>query len=350
VRTELLRRCTILLDHWLGPSSTALTGRAICIFLPMAAIAEHTARRASRTDALLTELRPLIARHARPDYTTAIDGVLLSVARRPGEPRASTSGTVMAIVAQGAKRLAIGDRVYDYRPGQYLVASVDLPITGHYTRASTDEPALGFGLVLRPSAIASVVLDTDAPASRPPRRARPTPAPPGIGVAEALPELLDAVVRMVRLLDNPGDRNILAPMIEREILWRLINGPLGESVRQAGLADSSLTHVSRAVRWITEHYHKPVRVEDLARSCGMSTSAFHRTFQAVTALSPIQFQKQIRLQKSRLLLLTGADDVATVGYRVGYESASQFSREYRRQFGLPPGRDAARLRASAGTA
>ena len=256
----------------------------------------------------------------------------------------------MAVIAQGAKRLGIGERVYDYRPGQYLVASVDLPITGHYTRASADEPALGFGLILRPSAIASLLLDADAaPASRPARRPRPGPPPPGIGVAEASPELLDAVVRMVRLMDSPGDRNILAPMIEREILWRLINGPLGETVRQAGLTDSSLTHVSRAVRWISEHYSKPFRVEDLARSCGMSTSAFHRNFQAVTALSPIQFQKQIRLQKSRLLLLTGVDDVATVGYRVGYDSTSQFSREYRRQFGLPPGRDAARLRAGAGT-
>jgi AraC-like DNA-binding protein len=228
--------------------------------------------------------------------------------------------------------------VYDYGPGQYLVASVDLPITGHYTHASADEPALGFGLILRPSTIAPLVLHAD-----------PAPAPPGMGVADASPELLDAAVRMVRLLDSPGDRDILAPMIEREILWRLINGPLGETVRQIGLADSSLTHVSRAVRWITEHYDKPFRVEDLARSCGMSTSAFHRSFHAVTALSPIQFQKQIRLQESRLLLLTGADDVATVGHRVGYDSTSQFSREYRRQFGLPPGRDAARLRAGAGT-
>jgi AraC-like DNA-binding protein len=311
----------------------------------MAPIPDHTARRASlRTDALLAELRALIARHARPDVTTAIDGVLLSAAVGPAEPRASTSGTVMAMIAQGAKRLAIGDRVYDYRPSQYLVASVDLPITGHYTRASRDEPALGFGLILRPSAIASLLLDADVLGSRPPR---PAPAPPGIGVAEASPEFLDAVARMVRVLDRPGDRDILAPMIEREILWRLLNGPLGESVGQIGMADSSLTHVSRAVRWITEHYRKPFRVEDLARSCGMSTSAFHRTFQAVTALSPVQFQKQIRLQKSRLLLLTGADDVATVGYQVGYESASQFSREYRRQFGLPPGRDAARLRAGA---
>jgi len=292
------------------------------------------------------ELKALIARHARADETTAIEGVLLSALGRPGEPQASTSGTVMALIAQGAKRLAIGDRVFDYRPGQYLVASVDLPITGHYTHASADEPALGFGLILRPSAIASLLLEADAG----PEPARAAPAPAGIGVADASPELLDAVVRMVRLLDSPGDRDILAPMIEREILWRLITGPLGQSVRQIGLADSSLTYVSRAVRWISEHYDKPFRVEDLARSCGMSTSAFHRNFHAVTALSPIQFQKQIRLQKSRLLLLNGAEDVATAGYRVGYDSASQFSREYRRQFGLPPGRDAARLRAEGGEA
>jgi AraC-like DNA-binding protein len=318
------------------------------MFLLMSAIAEDDARQASlRADALLGELRALIVRHARPDETTAIDGVLLSAATRPGEPRASRSGTVMAVIAQGCKRLAIGDRVYGYGPGQYLVASVDLPITGHYTRASADEPALGFGLILRPPAIASLLLDSAA--AGPPRPARAS-APPGIGVADASSELLDAVVRMVRLLDSPPDRDVLAPMIEREILWRLINGPLGQSVRQIGLSDSSLTHVSRAVRWITEHYDEPFRVEDLARSCGMSTSAFHRSFQAVTALSPIRFQKQIRLQKSRLLLLTGVDDVATVGYRVGYDSASQFSREYRRQFGLPPGRDAARLRAGAASA
>jgi AraC-like DNA-binding protein len=290
----------------------------------------------------LPELRTLITRHVRPDETTAIDGVLLSAADRPGEPRASTTGTVMAIIAQGAKRLAIGDRVHDYGPGQYLVASVDLPITGHYTRASAEEPALGFGLVLRPSAIASLILDADPPEAR-------RPAPAGLGVADAPPELLDAAIRMLRLLDaGPADRAVLAPMLERELLWRLMTGPLGESVRQIGMTDSSLTHVSRAVRRISEHYERPFRVEDLARSCGMSTSAFHRAFHAVTALSPIQFQKQIRLQKSRLLLLTGADDVATVGHRVGYDSASQFSREYRRRFGLPPGRDAARLRAEAG--
>jgi AraC-like DNA-binding protein len=156
---------------------------------------------------------------------------------------------------------------------------------------------------------------------------------------------------MARLLDGAAaDRGVLAPLIEREILWRLMNGPLGASVRQIGLADSSLTHISQAVRRISEDYQRPFRVEELAAACGMSASAFHRSFQAVTGLSPIRFQKQIRLQKARLLLLGGADDVATVAYRVGYNSPSQFSRDYRRQFGAPPGRDAARLREAAAPA
>jgi AraC-like DNA-binding protein len=302
---------------------------------------------AARRAALLAQLRELIARHARPDETTAIDGVLLSAVDRSGEPAASRSGTILAVIAQGAKRLAIGDRVYDYGPGQYLVASVDLPVTGHFTRASAAEPALGFGLVLRPSVVASLVLDArDASGWGAPGQGRTTAAPPALGVADASAELLDAVVRMVRLLDDsPADRAVLGPMIEREILWRLIAGPLGRSVRESGLADSNVAQISRAVRWINDRYSERFRVADLARSCGMSTSAFHRTFQAVTALSPIQFQKQVRLQSSRLMLLSGAEDVATVGYRVGYESASQFSREYRRQFGLPPGQDAARMRA-----
>ena len=294
-----------------------------------------------RLQALLAELRERI--HARAHQPTGIDGVQVCAADRPSEPQASRSGTALAVIAQGSKRLAIGDRVYDYGPGQYLIASVDLPVIGHYTRATPDEPALGFGMILRPPAVASLLLEAAANIASP--RGRATAAPPGIGVADASPELLDAVVRMVRLLDSPTDRQVLAASIEREILWRLLTGPLGAIAWQVGRSDSTLTHIGRAVRWITDHYSTPFRVEDLARSCSMSPSAFHRHFQAVTALSPIQFQKQIRLQRSRLLLMTGADDVATVGHRVGYGNTSQFSREYRRQFGLPPGRDAARLRA-----
>ena len=311
----------------------------------MLRVDEQTVRPSgSDVTARLDELQTLIRRYVRPDETTDIDGVLLAAADSVGEPRPAPSGTVFALIAQGAKRLAIGDRIYEYRAGQYLVASVDLPVTGHYSQASPCQPALGFGLVLRPSTIASVLLDAGPPATS---GMRTTTAPPALGVADAGPDLLGAVIRMVALLGSPRDRAVLAPMLEREIVWRLLTGPLGVSVRQVGLADSSVTQISRAVRWITEHHAEPFRVDDLARSCGMSASAFHRKFHAVTALTPIQFQKQIRLHRSRLLLMTGLDDVATVGHQVGYDSASQFTREYRRQFGLPPGRDAARLRSEA---
>lgn len=289
------------------------------------------------------EFRTLLDRHARPDWTTAIDGVLISKVDRPDPPAPSMSGTVLAVIAQGAKRLALGDTVYEYGAGQYLVASVDLPVTGEFTRIEPGRPALGFGLTLEPSAVAELLLEAgpgDAP-----RTGGGTP--PGITVSDTPPALLDAVVRMLRLLDEPRDRAVLAPLIKREILWRLITGEQGAAVRQFGLADSSLSHVSRAVRWIREHYAQPFRVEDVARLSGMSVSAFYRNFQAVTAMSPIQFQKQIRLQEARLLLATRPGDITGVGQRVGYDNPSQFSREYRRQFGTPPSRDAARLRTTA---
>jgi AraC-like DNA-binding protein len=156
------------------------------------------------------------------------------------------------------------------------------------------------------------------------------------------------VTRLLRLLGQPRDINVIAPLIKREILWRPVTDEQGGAVRQLGLADSSLAHIARAVRWIRDHYAQSFRVEDVARLSGMSVSAFYRNFHAVTAMSPIQFQKQIRLQQARLLLAARPGDVTGVGYRVGYESPSQFSREYRRQFGAAPTQDAARLRDSVG--
>jgi AraC-like DNA-binding protein len=289
----------------------------------------------------LDELRTLLDRHARSDVTTAIDGVLVSKVEQPTAPSPAMSGTVLALIAQGAKRIALGDRVYEYRAGQYLVASVDLPITGHYTEAGPERPALGFGLTLHPATIAELLLQA-APGDLPPAGG----APSGMAVSDAPDELLDAVIRLLRLLDRPRDMTVLAPMIKREILWRLIAGEQGAVVRHLGLADSSLTHIARAVRWIRDHYPQSFRVEDLAQLCGMSLSAFYRNFHAVTAMSPIRFQKQIRLQEARLLLATHPGDVTGISYRVGYDSPSQFSREYRRQFGVPPSQDAARLRDS----
>ncbi|MEH1027142.1 AraC family transcriptional regulator [Micromonospora profundi] len=289
----------------------------------------------------LDELRALLARHARPDMSTDIDGVLISKVEQQAPPTTSMSGTVLALIAQGAKRMALGDRVYEYRAGQYLVASVDLPVTGRFTEASADAPALGFGLVLQPAMVAELLLQA-APGDLPPL-AGPTPS--GMVVSDAPDDLGDAVIRLLRLLDRPRDVTVLAPLVKREILWLLLTGEQGAAVRQLGLADSSLSHIARAVRWIRDHYAKSFRVEDLARLSGMSVSAFYRNFQAVTAMSPIQFQKQIRLQEARLLLATHPNDVTGVGIRVGYESPSQFSREYRRQFGAPPSQDATRLRA-----
>jgi AraC-like DNA-binding protein len=285
----------------------------------------------------LDALRTLITRRAADGRTAALPGVAISVVTKPAAPEASTSGVVFALIAQGAKSLALGDRVYEYRAGQYLVASLDLPVTGAFTEASATEPALGFGLALRPTAIASLLLDAGE------GEPRGAATPPGIAVSDASDELVDAVVRLLRLPDQPRDLPVLAPLIEREILWRLITGPQGATVRQLGLADSGLAHVDRAVRWIREHHAEPLRVGDLARLAGMSVSAFHRNFRAATAMSPIQFQKQIRLQEARLLLVARPDDIAGVGHTVGYESASQFSREYRRQFGTPPSRDARSL-------
>ncbi|RAO18628.1 putative HTH-type transcriptional regulat or YqhC [Micromonospora noduli] len=288
----------------------------------------------------LDELRVLLARHARPDVSTTIEGVLISKVEQQTAPTTSMSGTVLALIAQGAKQMALGDRVYEYRAGQYLVASVDLPVTGRFTQASADAPALGFGLVLHPAMVAELLLQA-APGDLPPLTG---PTPSGLLVSDAPDELGDAVIRLLRLLDRPRDATVLAPLIKREILWRLLTGEQGAAVRQLGLADSSLSHIARAVRWIRDHFAQPFRVEELARLTGMSVSAFYRNFQAVTAMSPIQFQKQIRLQEARLLLATHPNDVTGVGIRVGYESLSQFSREYRRQFGAPPSQDATRLR------
>ena len=291
----------------------------------------------------LHELRALIERHAGAGVTpTAIPGVVVSRMDAAGPQDESTTGTILAVVAQGTKRLSIGSFVHDYGPGQFLVASVDLPVTGQFMDASPQRPALGFGLELRPEVVAELMLTPSAAEFT--RPARGESSPPAIAVGTASPRLLDATVRMLRLLDDPRDIPVLAPMIEREILWLIMSGDQGATVRQLGLADSSLSRVRHVVRWMRERYAEPVRVDQLAEQARMSSSAFHRAFHAVTAMSPIQYQKNIRLQEARLRLLQNPGDVASTAFAVGYESASQFSREYRRQFGAPPSQDVAQLR------
>jgi AraC-like DNA-binding protein len=287
---------------------------------------------------LLDEIRVRIEAHARRDLTTSIDGVLLSnVATTPATPEYSVTHPLLVITAEGGKRLLLGDQLIEYGPGDCLVITANLPVTGQWVDADGTGRALGMGLVLHPAAIAELLLRV--PAARWSRGGTPAIA---TGVAE--PELLDAAARMLRLLDHPADAPVLAPLITQEVLWRLLVGPLGHTARQIGLADSDLSHVSRAIAWIRDNYAEPMRIDDLARLSGMSASAFHRHFRAVTAMSPLQFQKRIRLQRARSLLVTRPGDIAGVGHDVGYDSPSQFTREYRRLFGAPPGQDAERLR------
>ena len=294
------------------------------------------------------EFRALVAQHARRGISpTAIPGVLVSRMNDGGSQDESTTGSVLAIVAQGTKRLSVGGSVHDYGAGQYLVASVDLPVSGQFTDSTPEHPALGLGLELRPEVIAELMLNAAAADfSRPARRES---SPPAIAVGQVSERLLDAAIRMLRLLDHPRDIPVLAPMIEREILWLVMSDEQGATVRQLGLADSSLSRVRHVVRWIREHFAESLRVDELAELARMSPSAFHRAFHAVTSMSPIQYQKSIRLQEARLRLIANPGDIGATAYAVGYESPSQFSREYRREFGASPSEDVASLRASART-
>lgn len=292
------------------------------------------------------EFRTLVAKHATGGIsTTAIPGVLVSRMDDGGSQDESTTGTILAVVAQGTKRISVGGTVHDYGAGQYLVASVDLPVSGHFTDATPEQPALGFGLELHPPVIAELML-TDTAADFP-RSSRGEASPPAIAVGETSVQLLDATLRMLRLLDHPRDIPVLAPLIEREILWLIMSGEQGATVRQLGLADSSLSRVRHVIRWMREHFSESLRVDELAELARMSPSAFHRAFHAVTSMSPIQYQKSIRLQEARLRLIASPGDIGATAYAVGYDSPSQFSREYKRRFGASPSEDAAFLRAAA---
>jgi AraC-like DNA-binding protein len=246
-------------------------------------------------------------------------------------------GPILVIVAQGAKRTVLGNRRFEYADGQYFIVSVELPMTGSVTRANRTRPFLTFGLILQPVVIASLLLQ--APAIR-----FASGDVSSAAVSDMQDDLLDASVRLLRLLDSPEDAPILRDMIECEIHWRLLNSPQGAMVRQIGLANSRLSQIGRATHWIRTRYAEILCIEDLAQLSGMSVSSFHRHFRAVTTMTPLQYQKQIRLQEARARLISDAGDVAAVGFAVGYESPSQFNREYRRQFGNSPGRDAARLK------
>jgi len=287
----------------------------------------------------LLELQRLIARHGATDAAPlrSLPNVRLVIGIAPTRPFGHIYEPTLALVAQGIKCMILATKMFECCAGQYLIVPVELPMEAHIAEATADAPFLSFGLRLNPAAIATLVLEVGSANSK-----RDDPA--GIKVNDLKNDLIDPVVRLLRLLDRPSDIPVLGPAVEREILWRLINGPQGSLVQQIGLADSRMARVGRAIRWIRDHYAGAVKNEELASIAGMSLTSFHRHFRAVTSMSPIQYQKKIRLHAARTRLMSAAEDVAEVGFAVGYDSPSQFSREYRRLFGRPPGQDGRNLR------
>jgi AraC-like DNA-binding protein len=295
----------------------------------------------------LTILKDAITRHARDGLTpTTLPGLSIVRSTTDTESMGGIAEPTLAVVAQGVKETTLNGRTFTYSAGQFLVVSVDLPVVGHVTQGTREEPFLACAVELRPERIAGLLLETAWRAAVAGQEITDA-TPLGIAVSDASPALLDAIGRLLALLDAPDDAAALAAGIEREILWRLITGPQGTTIRQIGLADSRLAHLARAIRWIRGHYDETLRVEELASLAAMSVSSFHRHFRATTSMTPIQFQKQIRLYEARARLLAEPGDVTGVGYAVGYDSPSQFSREYRRMFGVPPSRDAQALRHTA---
>lgn len=284
------------------------------------------------------ELKFLIERHARGDSTlTAIPRVGLLRAERTTGPTAGMTELVTCLVLQGAKAVTCGENILQYGAGSYFVASIEIPVIARISEASCEKPFLGVGLSFDSRGISDLLIDM--PEMRDPDFLC------GLGVSPTDPQLDEAFLRMLRLLDRPNEIPVMAPMIEREILFRLLQGPQGAKLRQIAQVDGRQSQVRRALAWIREHFTKPFKVEDLARMTGISVSVFHRHFKAATTMTPIQYQKRFRLYEARRQLLETPGDAARIAFAVGYESASQFSREYARLFGLPPARDASRLRA-----
>ncbi|WP_027165167.1 AraC family transcriptional regulator [Mesorhizobium sp. WSM3224] len=281
----------------------------------------------------LRELIAIASRHARGRRTrTAVPRVTIGRSEVPTPPLPELCQPTVLFVLQGTKTVLIGDRTLAYSAGSYFVYAVETPATSQLIEASSARPYMAVAFALDVELIASLLIDH-----------RSAVGGDSFVTNSADDELLDAWRRMLRLLDRPAEIPVLAPMLEREIAFRLLQGPQGEKLRQLAHADGRLSRIRRATAWIRAHYNEPIDVTELAALSHMSNAAFHRHFKAATAMSPIQYQKQLRLLEARHLLIAQPGNAAHVAFTVGYESASQFSREYARQFGLPPARDAARL-------
>ena len=279
----------------------------------------------------LEALKKLLQRHsAEPSCSTPVAGLSLMRSDTVSSCMiAAVYSPMVCIIAQGKKQVIAGDTTLDYDVGKYLVSSVDLPVSAIITGATPKHPYLALALELDPKLLANVLLDLPQSEDRKTLRC-------GVAVGRNSPALLEAFVRLLRLLDSPDDIAHLAPLVLREIYYRLLTGEKSAMLRQMVLPQNRLSQILKAIRWIRHNYAKPLHIAFLARLASMSPASLHRQFKAVTSMSPLQYQKQIRLQEARQIMVSESVDAASAGYAVGYGSPSQFSREYRRMFGIPP--------------
>ncbi len=293
----------------------------------------------------LDRLIEVLSRHMPEDGMRgcALPGVTLIRSGTPTVPMPVVYEPTLCLIAQGRKQVMLGTEAYVYDPARYLVASVDMPVTGSVIEATADKPYLCLSLDLDVAQLSELALQHPASAA-----IDEAPAT-GIALNDVSPDLLDTVLRLAALLDTPRDIAALAPLVTRELLYRLLTGTGAGNglVRQMARGDSRLSQISKAIVWLRANYDGACRIDDIADVAGMSRSTFHAHFKAVTSMSPLEFRSRLRLQEARRLMVAEAMDAAGAGFRVGYESPSQFSRDYARLFGQPPAKDAGRLRRSA---
>ena len=300
---------------------------------------QQAKREASRAQANRDELTERIAQAIRHDGTMEpLKGLHFNRSSSPSEACHSVSIPAFCVIAQGSKEVLLGNDRYQYDPMHYLLATVELPIVSQILEASNEQPYLSLRLDLDPTLVGSVMVEAGHPSSRSRADVK------AIDVSPLDANLLDAVVRLVRLLGSPAEAHVLAPLIKREIIYRLLTGEQGSRLRHIAVLGGYTHHIARAVERLRKDFNQPLRIESIARELGMSVSGFHHHFKSVTAISPLQFQKQLRLQEARRLMLGENLDATSAAYRVGYDDASHFNREYKRLFGAPPMRDVERLR------
>jgi AraC-like DNA-binding protein len=288
------------------------------------------------------ELAKLIERYSQQDgvHPTMIPSLFLIRESMVTEPIARVNETSFCIILQGEKEVWLAEERFRYGSAHYIVATADLPVTGQVIKASSERPYLALKLEFTPNQILEVISDSDIRAGQKKNAKR------AMFVSKVEPALLDAVMRLARLLENPQHIPVLAPLVKKEILYWILQGPHGESLKQMAIKGSNGNRIRDVIEHIIRNYDASFKIEELAELANMSVASLHRHFKEVTAMSPIQFQKQLRLQEARTMLLAQSTDIADVAFRVGYESQSQFSREYSRMFGCPPREDINRMRKS----